>query len=139
MLPRVKGPLLPRVAPVLRLVAVFGFAAFGHSAEVRVVVERRGEGSLLQFTGVPLPAANDAGRDAAFVVVDGRGDPNGGPLAVLHDGRVPQDPDEPGANFFFAAGTGGGTRDSRARSVLNSLTLCKGSRRFFGLKKYARM
>ncbi|MBE0536682.1 MAG: DUF1080 domain-containing protein, partial [Phycisphaerae bacterium] len=43
-----------------------------------------------------------------FTVVDGRRDRNGGDVDKLNDGKMPTDADQPGENFFFAAGTGGG-------------------------------
>lgn len=61
-----------------------------------------------QFPTLPPPARNDAARDATFTVVDGRPDPNSGGSARLHAGRVPDSDDQPGENFFFAAGTDGG-------------------------------
>ena len=40
--------------------------------------------------------------------MEGQADANGGGLAVLHDGKLPQSEDEPRNNFFFRAGTDGG-------------------------------
>jgi len=60
------------------------------------------------FPSVPAPANNDAATAAKFRLVDGDRDPNGGDLAVLHDGRVPSHDDQPAANFFFRAGIDGG-------------------------------
>ncbi|MCP5522408.1 MAG: hypothetical protein H7A46_12765 [Verrucomicrobiales bacterium] len=57
---------------------------------------------------VPAPALNDAAAKARFTLVAGQRDRNGGDLAVLHDGRLPTDADQPSANFFFQAGTDGG-------------------------------
>lgn len=57
---------------------------------------------------VPAPALNDAAAAATFTVVAGSPDRNGGTLAVLHDGRLPTNEDQPAANFFFQAGTDGG-------------------------------
>jgi hypothetical protein len=51
---------------------------------------------------------DDTATTAQFTLVDGQRDLNGGDLAVLHDGKVPTQEDEPGANFFFRAGTEGG-------------------------------
>ncbi len=61
------------------------------------------------FQQVPRPAATDAATEATFTLVAGRGGGAGGDsLARLHDGRLPQDEDDPGANFFLADGTDGG-------------------------------
>jgi hypothetical protein len=57
---------------------------------------------------VPAPADNDAARKAKFTLVEGEADPNGGGLAVLHDGRIPAGEDQPAENFFFRAGSDGG-------------------------------
>ncbi len=80
-------------------------------AEIKVVADRQSSDSasaLFQFKNVPPASQNDAASKATFTLVDGRQDRNGGDLAVLHDGRVPTDEDQPAANFFFSAGTDGG-------------------------------
>ena len=60
------------------------------------------------FTNIPSPLKNDAATAATFAIVSGTADPNGGSLDKLHDGRVPEESDQPDENFFFAAGTEGG-------------------------------
>ncbi len=60
------------------------------------------------FSKVPPPSKGDAAEKAVFQVITGERDRNGGDTAVLHDGRLPAEADEPGANFFFRAGTAGG-------------------------------
>jgi hypothetical protein len=82
--------------------------ALASQAEVRVVVERNPDGAVFQFKSVPAPSQNDAAGSAMFTLVDGERDPNGGTLAVLHDGRAPTEEDQPAENFFFQAGTEGG-------------------------------
>lgn len=80
-------------------------------AEIKVAVERQASDSasaLFQFKNVPPASQNDAASKATFTFVDGRQDRNGGDLAVLHDGRLPNEEDQPAANFFFAAGSDGG-------------------------------
>ncbi len=57
---------------------------------------------------LPAPAKGDAAESAVFEVISGSRDPNGGTVAVLADGKLPSDSDEPSANFFFRAGTKGG-------------------------------
>ncbi|MCL4181004.1 MAG: hypothetical protein KJ072_25075 [Verrucomicrobia bacterium] len=64
--------------------------------------------SAFQFSLVPRPVRNDAARDARFSIVSGQRDTNGGSLAALNDGLLPTEEDEPGANFFFRAGSEGG-------------------------------
>ncbi|MCC6235151.1 MAG: hypothetical protein IT580_21080 [Verrucomicrobiales bacterium] len=81
------------------------------SAGVRVRVEHlETEVATREFElkQVPRPVTNDAATEAAFRVVQGRGDPNGGDLGVLHDGRLPGNEDAPRQAFFFAAGSTGG-------------------------------
>ena len=77
-------------------------------AAATVTVDHRPDGTGFAFQSVPAPARDDAAAKAAFVLVDGAADPNGGPLAVLNDGRIPTEEDQPAANFFFRAGTDGG-------------------------------
>ncbi len=57
---------------------------------------------------VAPPAINDAAAKAVFTLVDGAKDEASGDLSVLTDGKVPNGPSQPGANFFFDMGTGGG-------------------------------
>lgn len=61
-----------------------------------------------KFARVPSPVADDAAAKAKIVLVDGDADPNSGSVGAINDGLWPRDEDEPGANFFFDAGTGGG-------------------------------
>src|SRR5713226_9618555 len=86
---------------------MFLLEAVSH-AEVKVAAEHSAAGSGFTFKSVPAPANNDAATTAQFTLVDGARDPNGGDLAVLHDGRVPSGEDQPSDNFFFRAGTDGG-------------------------------
>jgi hypothetical protein len=79
-----------------------------HADEVKVLTATRGNDAGFNMEPVPPPAVNDAAADAVFVLVGGERDGNGGELAVLHDGKVPANGDEPRANFFFRAGTDGG-------------------------------
>ena len=87
-------------------------------AEVRVSVEHRPDGSAFELKSVPAPANNDAATKAEFTLVDGERDRNGGQLAVLHDGRVPTDEDEPAESYFFRAGTDGGRLQIDLGSVI---------------------
>lgn len=61
-----------------------------------------------KFPRVAPPAKDDAAAKATTLLVDGERDPNGATLAALVDGLVAVNEDEPGANFFFNAGTLGG-------------------------------
>ena len=68
----------------------------------------RSTGAYFEIQNVPAPASNDAATTATFQVVGGQADRASAPLDVLHDGLIPTGHDEPGCNFFFAPGTGGG-------------------------------
>jgi hypothetical protein len=61
-----------------------------------------------KFKNIPSPVANDAGSMAKLTLIDGEIDGGSSELAVLIDGRLPSDEDEPGANLFFSAGSSGG-------------------------------
>lgn len=96
--------------PFIALAFLPLFAAASH-ADVKVVAERnRAEKAApgFKFPKVPAPSKSDAATKAAFTIVDGRRDFNGGNVDRLHDGQLPGDEDEPSQNFFFAARTEGG-------------------------------
>lgn len=59
------------------------------------------------FATVPAPRRNSA-LGAIFQVIDGRPSAHGGGPEVLHDGQLPDESDQPEANFFFADGQDGG-------------------------------
>ncbi|MBP7052857.1 MAG: DUF1080 domain-containing protein [Phycisphaerae bacterium] len=85
--------------------------AAASNAEIKVIADRQPSDAAsagFRFANIPSPSQNDAAMKAAFTLVDGRADRNGGALDVLHDGRVPTEADQPSANFFFNAGTDGG-------------------------------
>lgn len=78
-------------------------------AEINILVESNATDEAtagFRFAHVPAPSRNDAATGATFAVVDGRLDPNGGGLDVLHDGKMPTEEDQPQANCFFG-GNGG--------------------------------
>jgi hypothetical protein len=81
------------------------------SAQVKVVVDRNTGTSAtgeFKFQRVPSPVKDNAAAKAKLSLVVGKQDPNGGSVNALIDGALPTDQDEPGANFFFDAGTDGG-------------------------------
>jgi hypothetical protein len=89
----------------------FLLAGFALQAGPKVTVDYNGNDaatSEFNFKSVPSPAANDAATAAKFTVVDGTADGNGGGLEKLHDGKLPDNSDDPAENFFFRAGTDGG-------------------------------
>ena len=74
------------------------------SGDVRVTMDRNSNEDATEefkFKSVPSPSAKDAASKAVFTIVDGARDGNGGDLAVLHDDKLPEDGDQPAANFFF--------------------------------------
>jgi hypothetical protein len=80
-------------------------------AEVVMITERLDNDRAapgFKFPHVPSPLRGDAAAKAVFTLIDGERDGNGGTLDTLHDGALPTDGDQPGANFFFRAGTDGG-------------------------------
>jgi hypothetical protein len=95
--------------PNLILVGTLLFVIVAASnAEVKVTAEHRTTGPGFRFQSIPTPANNDAATKAQFTLVDGARDQNGGDLAVLQDGRVPAEEDQPAASYFFRGGTDGG-------------------------------
>ncbi len=85
--------------------------AAGVRAEIKVSVGHNGNEAArsdFRLDGVPLPSRGDVAEKAAFSIVDGRRDRNGGDVGKLNDGKMPTEEDQPGESFFFAAGTGGG-------------------------------
>jgi hypothetical protein len=79
--------------------------------EVKVIAERNSNenaSAAFKFKSVPVPSKSDAASGAKFAIVDGERDGNGGDIDRLHDGRMPTGADQPGANFFFRAGSEGG-------------------------------
>lgn len=89
-----------------------GWAAQQRTApNVTVVVDRNWPTATHAFTfpRVPAPSKDDAATTAKRLLVDGEVDQNGATLSALTDGLLPMNEDEPGANFFFDAGTTGGS------------------------------
>ncbi len=85
--------------------------ALACQAEIRVLASHNSNESTsvdFKFNRAPQPCANDAAAKATLTLVDGRRDRNGGDLDKLHDGKVPNEEDQPAENFFFAAGAPGG-------------------------------
>jgi hypothetical protein len=103
------------------VVSVAGVAAGGSAQQldrqqraapnVVVIVDRNWPAATkdFKFPRVPSPSKDDAATNAKRLMVDGEMDQNGATLAALTDGLLPTDEDEPGANFFFDAGTSGGS------------------------------
>src|ERR1039458_3263538 len=93
------------------IAGIFLLAAFGTRADVKVTVDYNNNDaatSEFNFKTVPRLAANNAAATAQFTIVDGAADGNSGGLEKLHDGKLPENSDDPAENFFFDAGTDGG-------------------------------
>jgi hypothetical protein len=83
----------------------------GKAAGPVVKVERnQGDAATpeFKFKDVPSPAADNLARKSRVIVVWGDLDNNSGGIDTINDGKLPQQQDEPAANFFFDAGTEGG-------------------------------
>lgn len=83
----------------------------GHSdGKVFVTIAHNDNGSAsagFHFNGVAAPRRS-AALFAEFSLVDGGRDPNGANLEALHDGGLPDEQDQPEANFFFKPASDGG-------------------------------
>jgi hypothetical protein len=80
-------------------------------ADLRITIDRNVEEAAkpgFQFKGVPSPAKDDAAAHAELALIAGRPDGNSAGLNALTDGLLPGEDDQPGANFFFRAGSWGG-------------------------------
>ena len=79
--------------------------------DVNVTIDHNANDAAKQgfkFKNVPSPMKDDAAAKAKLVLIDGEIDGNGADLTAVTDGLLPTDSDEPGANFFFNAGSSGG-------------------------------
>ena len=97
--------------PGIAVVAVALAICTAAHAEVKVTVNRNDESAAnehYKFKDVPSPSQTDAANKAKITVLAGRRDGNGGEVDRLIDGKLPSQADQPGGNFFFAAGTEGG-------------------------------
>ena len=92
---------------IVRLTALSLLAAAGPitAQEFKVLTGHSVTATDFRLDPVPPPAVNDAAAPATFTLIDGTRDPNSPGFDVLHDGRVPADGDQPGANFFLAPGS----------------------------------
>lgn len=103
---------MPRkVTHVGFVIVILLSVAAGGSAQVKVAVDRNtgtAATAEFRFQHVPSPVKDDAASKATLSLVVGKQDPNGGSLSALTDGVLPTGEDEPGASFFFDAGSDGG-------------------------------
>lgn len=61
-----------------------------------------------KFKNIAAPSRDDVASSAKLRLIDGELDGGSAELAALVDGRLPRNPDEPGANVYFEAGSSGG-------------------------------
>ena len=71
-------------------------------------IANRAANPTFKFPSLPSPSKADAASTARLTLVDGKPDDGSADLSALTDGQVPTHADEPGANFYFDAGTMGG-------------------------------
>ena len=71
-------------------------------------IPNRSANASFKFQRIPSPSKDDAATTAKLTLVDGTPDGGSAELSALTDGQVPTQSDEPGANFYFNAGTMGG-------------------------------
>ena len=97
-------------------------AAFTTQAQIKVTFDHNPNAtatSAFKFKRVPFPAKDDAAAKAKLLSVEGEMDGNGADLTALTDGALPTEEDQPQANFFWNAGTGGGRLQIDLGSVID--------------------
>lgn len=78
------------------------------AAAVQVTVgynDDRQATAAFSFTNLPSASKVDAAATARFSIAAGARDENGGSIRCLTDGLLPETPDDPANNFFFARGS----------------------------------
>lgn len=91
--------------------ALLMLASQGALAEVNVAFEvNRNDAARpeFKFDSIASPSRTDAANAASMHVIVGTPDGNGGGLAVLNDGELPAEEDDPRANFLFDPRSNGG-------------------------------
>jgi len=94
---------------------------FTAHAQVKVTFDHNPNATAsaaFKFKNVPSPAKDDAAAKAKLLLVEGEADGNGADLSALTDGALPTEEDQPTANFFWNAGTGGGRFEIDLGSVI---------------------
>lgn len=92
-------------------IAALLFLVGAAQGQVKITIDHNSNAtatSAFKFKNVPSPVKDDAGAKAKLALVAGEMDENGADLRALIDGLLPTEEDQPSANFFFNAGTGGG-------------------------------
>ncbi len=102
-------------------VAILTLTLTAH-AQIKVTTDHNSNASAtsaFKFKNVPSPAKDDAATKAKLLLVEGEVDGNGADLSALTDGALPTEEDQPAANFFWNAGTGGGRLQMDLGSVVD--------------------
>jgi len=92
-------------------IAALFMLGFTAHAQVSVTTDHNPNATAtraFKFKNVPSPSRDDAAAKAKLLLIEGEADANGADLNVLTDGALPSEEDQPAANFFWNAGTGGG-------------------------------
>ena len=101
--------------------AILSATSLAH-AQVKVTIDHNPNASAtsaFKFKNVPSPAKDDAAAKAKLLLIEGQADGNGAELSALTDGALPTEEDQPAANFFWDAGTGGGRFQMDLGSVID--------------------
>src|SRR2546429_2881859 len=96
---------------LLCLSATMFALALTTQAQVKVTIDHNPNSTAtaaFKFKNVPSPTRDDAASKAKLLLVEGEVDGNSADLGALTDGALPTEEDQPAANFFWNAGTGGG-------------------------------
>jgi hypothetical protein len=106
-----KSAMINQFRIVIAAAALLLAAALATSAQVKITIDHNPNSTAsaaFKFKSVPSPAKDDAASKAKLLKVEGEADGNGADLSALIDGALPTEEDQPAANFFWNAGTGGG-------------------------------
>jgi hypothetical protein len=102
-------------------IALMFVVTFTAQAQVKVTFDHNSNAtatSAFKFKNIPSPAKEDAAAKAKLLLVEGEADGNGADPTALNDGALPTEEDQPAANFFWNAGTGGGRLQMDLGSVI---------------------
>jgi hypothetical protein len=102
-------------------IAALLMLTFTVNAQVKVTSDHNPNAtatSAFKFKNVPSPAKDDAAAKAKLLLIEGQADGNAADLGALTDGALPTEEDQPAANFFWSAGTGGGRFQMDLGSVI---------------------
>jgi len=97
--------VIPKILMILPV--LIGPAFFNPEVKFEHISNRSATANF-KFERFPSPSKDDAASTAKLTLVDGKPDDGSADLSALTDGQVPTHEDEPGANFYFDAGTMGG-------------------------------